>query len=176
MPKPISKAPSLPLPRNGDPANTLELCVRYGTTPVRRAILLGLLQFRDALRKLQVGDGFQWVDAAFLDDDRRIRNAPDCIRVVTFCYPSPVFNDPEYADLVATVTNRKATLAKFKVDHMPVLLTWAPRVLVKHTRVHSALLSCHQDNGTWKAPLELDLNTLAEDTTALQHLASLQHV
>ena len=41
------------------PATTLELCEQFATTPERKAILKGFLNFRALLHQLQIVDGFQ---------------------------------------------------------------------------------------------------------------------
>src|SRR5512139_2649288 len=100
MPIPALNADGVLPPHKGDPtsldgnspypATTLELCERFGTTPDRCAILKGFLELRQALRQLQIVDGFQWVDGPFLEDDRHHRKAPDHLQVVTFSHPSPL--------------------------------------------------------------------------------------
>ncbi len=156
------------------PTTTLELCMTFGTTPERRAVLNGFLAFRAALRRLQLVNGFQWVDGQFLEDDRRKKKGPDHIQVVTFCHPSPLFDDPQHAALVGTVKSRKKTRQQFHVDHMPVILSWPPETVIDHTRHWCGLLSHQRETGVWKGLLKLDLNTPSEDTAALQHLQSLE--
>jgi len=171
-------------PHDGDPTNqaggspypatTLELCQAFGKSAERRAILKGFLDLRAALRQLQLVNGFQWVDGHFLEDDRQKKKAPDHIQVVTFCHPSPLFDDPQYADLANTVKNRKKTRQQFRVDHMPVLLTWPPELVIDHTRHWCGLLSHQRETGVWKGLLKIDLDTISEDNAALQHLQSME--
>ncbi len=171
-------------PYDGDPTNqagsspylatTLELCEVFANTPERRAILKGFLELRAALRQLQIVNGFQWVDGQFLEDDRQKRTAPDHIQVVTFFHPSPHLENPEYADLADTIKNRKKTRTQFHVDHMPVLLSWPPELVIDHTRHWCSLLSHQRETGVWKGLLKIELNTISEDNAALQHLQSLE--
>ncbi len=119
-------------------------------------------------------NGFQWVDGHFLEDDRQKKKAPDHIQVVTFCHPSPVIDEPEYADLTGTLTNRKKTRDQFRVDHMPVLLTLPPEKMIDYTRFWCNLLSHQSKTGVWKGMLKIELNTVAEDNAALQHLRTLE--
>jgi hypothetical protein len=184
MPIPALNADGVLPPHNGDPANlganspysatTLELCEKFSATPERRAILKGFLELRQALRQLQIVDGFQWVDGPFLEDDRHQRKAPDHLQVVTFSHPSPLEKDPEFSELLASVTDRKAARSRFRVDHMPVRLSWPMHLIITHASHYCGRLSHQQETGVWKGLLKIDLNTVAEDQAALQHLASLE--
>jgi hypothetical protein len=185
MPIPALNSHGVLPPHQGNPADrvstspyqatTLELCVKFSKTPARRAILKGYLGLRTLLHHLQITNGFQWVDGTFLEDGRHPKQkSPDHIQVVTFCHPSPLFAEPEFSDLVETLTSRKATRTQFQVDHMPVLLSWPTETVIDHTRHWCGLLSHQRETGVWKGLLRIDLNTIADDTAALQHLASLE--
>lgn len=64
---------------------TRALCERFGSSEARRAILLGLLDLRAALRAAGVADGYQWINGSFTEDVEQTRGrAPQDIDVVTF--------------------------------------------------------------------------------------------
>jgi len=170
-------------PQDGDPANlnagspypatTLELCQTFGKTAHRRAILKGFLALRAALRQLQITNGFQWVDGHFLEQDHpKNRRPPDHIQVVTFFHPNETMEAPEHAALAAILRNRKKTRQQFRVDHMPVLLSWPPELVIEHTRHWCTLLSHQRETGIWKGLLKINLDTASDDSAALEHLQS----
>ena len=164
---PVTKADLSPFP-----ATTLELCQKFGTTPERRVILRGYLQFRARLSDLQVVDGFQWVDGHFLEDyEKRTHKSPDHIRVVTFYRASPLIADPNYARLFEPLRTGRATRANFHVDHNLVPLDWPAQCLIDATRFQSAMLS-HSDNGIWKGYVRINLHTPQDDSAAQEHLAA----
>ncbi len=153
------------------PATTLELCQKFGTTPERRVILRGYLQMRARLSDLQIVNGFQWVDGHFLEDyEKRTRKSPDHIRVVTFCHPSQLISDPNYARLFQPLKKCSDTRAAFHVEHSLIPLDWPANDIIEATRFQSAMLS-HSDNGVWKGYVRINLNTPQDDTAAVEHLA-----
>ncbi|MCE2811819.1 MAG: hypothetical protein LW850_15650 [Planctomycetaceae bacterium] len=50
------------------PCATLELCLRFGTSPQRRKIRWQFLDFRQRLADEGLTNGFQWLDGSFLED------------------------------------------------------------------------------------------------------------
>ena len=148
-------------------ATTRELADRFATTPERRTILRGFLEMRALMHRLQLVEGFQWVDGPFLEDDRcRNGRAPDHIQVVTFFHPSPLYDDPDYFAHFAPLKNARVTREKFCVDHGVVNLNWNPMEIIDWTRHWSALFSHQADTGIWKGMLCISLHTLEEDSAA----------
>lgn len=183
MPIPKFNGNGLLPPHNGeltDPASispylatTLELCQRFAGTPERRAILKGLLALRSSLGRLGFVSGFQWVSGDFLEDDRQHPKPPKHVQVVTFCHP-PESDDGHDAGLVAAIRSRKKTLQQFRVDHIPVYLTFAPELLVRYTHHWSERMSHQRETETRKGFVQIALNTTSEDNAALSHLESLE--
>ncbi len=156
------------------PATTTELCSRFGACPGRRAVLKGYLAMRGLMHQLEWVEGFQWVDAGFLEHEAKITGkAPDHIRVVTFAKDPAVWNDPVYADQFWSVRTRKATRATFSVDHVLVNLEWPIHQVIDHTRHWSALLS-NQRQGFWDGLLKIELNTIEDDAEAFAYLESVK--
>jgi hypothetical protein len=127
---------------------------------------------RARLSDLQIVDGFQWVDGHFLEAyEKRTRKPPENIRVVTFCIPSPMVTDPNYARLAEPLKKGRATRAAFHVDHSLIPLNWPAQDIIEATRFQSAILS-HSDNGVWKGYVRINLNTPDEDMAASEYLAA----
>lgn len=169
-------------PHNGDPADisgcspypatSLDLCTCFGQTSARRAILSGYLQLRAALHDLELTVGFQWIDGRFLEMDRGRRPEAEHIRVVTFYQPSPLLDDPQFAELKARVDDFQSSRSNFRVDHSFVNLDWPLTDLINQTRHYAGLLSHQSETGVWKGMLEISLNTPEIDAQALAHLVA----
>ncbi|MFH0902573.1 MAG: hypothetical protein V2A73_18235 [Pseudomonadota bacterium] len=64
-----------------------ELVLRFNASAERRAILTGLLDFRQALHSIGLVRGFQWLDGSFLENVELTESRPPRdIDVVTFFY------------------------------------------------------------------------------------------
>ena len=153
------------------PATALETCEKYGFSPDRREILRGWLNFRELLRSLGHGSGFQWIDGSFLEDVERRRGlSPQDLDVVSFLPPSPPAIDPA---ILLVITNQSLTKANYKVHHIIVRLNWPGETIIEYTRFWCGLFSHSKDDGAWKGMLKVDLNTKLNDDAARQHLDSL---
>ena len=76
-------------PTGGDrspyPASLLDVVMRFSTSPERRTILQGLLDYRAALHRMGLVSGFQWLDGSFLENIELLESrSPRDIDVVTF--------------------------------------------------------------------------------------------
>ena len=62
-----------------------ELVIRFGTSAIRRRLLLGLLDYRKALYRAGISGGFQWVSGSFVEDvENRKGRGPADIDIATF--------------------------------------------------------------------------------------------
>jgi hypothetical protein len=180
MPIPDFNAHGLLPPYAGDPtkfgatspyqATTLELCMKFATSPKRCSILRGFLAFRHRLQLLRITDGYQWVNGPFLERDGKRSGGPDHIQVVTFCHPSPLLDDPSYCDLFETLKSARKTRAEFSVEHGFVPLSFGANDLINWTRHWAAQLSHQKETGLWKGHLKVDLDTPEVDAASLKHL------
>lgn len=176
--------PHLGDPRKRDeltpfPATSEEVCLRFGTSAERTAILTGWLGFRKELTALGITDGFQWLDGSFLENiEASEGRPPNDLDVVTF-FVSPVGIDPKdlrdlQIKIVATLPeffDRTASKARFKLDHFPIHLGAPGPALVENTRYWAGLFS-HNRNNVWKGMLRIELNTPVSDTTAWKLLTA----
>lgn len=149
-----------------------ELCDRFATSPDRKRILDGFLNFRAELFGLGI-KGFQWLDGSFLEDIEAVEGrSPKDIDAVTFvAEPS----DPAVLD---TTLNPRTDLwvpdqtkATYFVDHYHVSLGGAAERLVKRARYWYALFA-HRRDGQWKGMLEVELRSEADDDAARLILGS----
>src|SRR6478735_7819025 len=82
--------PHLGNPTNGDDlspykCSSLDLCLKFATSPKRIEILKGLLAFRKKLTEFGVINGFQWLDGSFLENiEISERRNPNDLDLVTF--------------------------------------------------------------------------------------------
>jgi hypothetical protein len=107
----------------------------------------------------------------FLEHDRLHPKPPDHIQAVTFCHIPDAFHDSHYADSVATITSRKKTRQQFHVDHMPVLLSWSPDLMLARTNHWQGMMSHQASSDLWVGFLKVDLNTALEDAAPRQRLS-----
>jgi hypothetical protein len=143
-----------------------ELCDRFATSPVRKTILEGFLNFRRELQRLGI-QGFQWLDGSFLEDiETQEGRDPRDIDVVTFVSvpADPVVLNTMFIPQMGLWDPRR-TKSDFFVDHYLVSLGSRPDLIVKQTRYWYALF-CHRRDGQWKGMLELDLSNEADDDAA----------
>lgn len=182
MPIPEFDANSVLPPHLGDPRDasqlspypctTVELCQRFGTTPQRRAILRGLLAFRQRIGQLDVVDGFQWLDGSFLEDVEMLENRPpNDMDVVTFYRKSGPEFEQNVMDHFPEFRDRHLSKANYRLDHFPVDVTADPFLTVEFARYWIGLFS-HRRSRVWKGMLSIGLNTMDEDNRALAILES----
>ncbi len=167
-------------PHLGDPTNpgelspypctTLDLCQRFGTSPERRAILQGLLNFRDRLRSEGLTNGFQWLDGSFLEDtETREGRAPKDLDLVTVYWGY----DPDFQTRLASkfpaFANRSLSKGTYGLDHYNLDAGFSPAMVLDVTR-YWILLFSHNRQGIWKGMLRIELDTPAEDVGARQEL------
>jgi hypothetical protein len=161
------------------PCTSIELCNKLGTSDERCKILLGFLELRQSLRTLGIKNGFHWLDGSFTENVERTRNsAPRDIDVVTFLEPAnlPTPLSKPMADTLVVLQDRDATRKQFRVDHIVVqLVSTSDRTkdatrLVDVTRYWFGLFSHRRNDDVWKGMLRLSLDTVADDTQALNSL------
>ena len=94
-----------------------DIVSRFGDTPMRRQILSGFLDFRSALHRAELVQGFQWVNGSFVTDITTIEGRePRDIDVVTFFHlPTGYTQDAfhrAYSDLFDRARNRSGGLSR----------------------------------------------------------------
>lgn len=141
--------------RSPYPVPLLDVVMRFATSPDRRVILHGLLDFRAALHRMGLVSGFQWLDGSFLEHVELLeKRPPRDIDVVTFLdapaafAPAPPDND---------ALRRAPAKARFKVDSYFVeLAATPPRDLTLLSAYWYSVWS-HRRTAEWKGFLQIDM-------------------
>ena len=154
--------------------NPLELVDRFFTSAWRGQLLLGLIQFRDALRGEGIVSGLQWIDGSFTEDVEKRGAQPRDIDVVTVLErPAAVANDADWVAFVNAhaggIFSRDANKANFNVDSLWIDLGVRPRVLVGRAAYWYGLFSHQRVTFQWKGMLSIDLGS--DDAPARARLA-----
>lgn len=144
---------------------------RFATSAERIGILLGLIQYRQALRDFGFSRGFQWIDGSFVEDIEQIRGRPPKdIDVITFAR-RPALSPTEFRDKVQKHLGLfipKDTRRQFKCDGYLVELDKEPAILVDDARYWFGLFSHQRATSLWKGMLRVDLES--DDVLALELL------
>lgn len=152
------------------PCTTLDLCQRLGTSPERRTILTGFLDFRERLRNEGLTHGFQWVDGSFLEDvETRDGRPPNDLDVVTVYWGYDAAFQRDLVGRFPEVASPTLSKARFSLDHYPFDAGFHPELTLDQTR-YWILLFSHNRLGVWKGMLRIELNTPAEDAAARHEL------
>lgn len=150
-----------------------EFAVRFATSPPRAEILQGLLNYRDALRNIGVGTGFQWLDGSFVEDVEQIRGRPpQDIDVVTFGYSPSLADINAYKQWFAAniaLFDRNQTKPAYDCDAFYVDLRKRPDFLVDDARYWFGLFAHQRDTALWKGMVQVPLQS--DDAAALAYVA-----
>lgn len=151
-----------------------DVVLRFATTPRRREIVEGWLEFRSALHANGVVQGFQWLDGSFAEDiEVTERRPPNDIDVVTFYRLSDGDSQAMLAARLGALTDKKLVKQLYKVDNYWVHLGMEPARLVQLSTYWYSMWS-HRRTDAWKGFLQVDLAP-AEDgiaRMALEHFVT----
>ena len=171
--------PHLGDPRHPDqlspfPATSKEVCDKFSSSPERRVILQGWLDFRKQLTHMKIVNGFQWLDGSFMEDIEASEARPphDLDLITFFSLPSGMSSAQFIANTQGSLPeffDRDLSKLNFHLDHFPVYLDTGGETLVDTTRYWTGLFS-HRRNAVWKGMLRVELNTVTDDTDAAQIL------
>jgi len=183
MPIPTFNLDGVLPPHSGNPtsaanvspyqATPLEVGPALGTSPERRAVLIGWLALRRLLRQAGFLQAVQSVDGSFVEDIEAAESRPPAdVDVVTFFWPP----DPAFTARVATAHPEFVDHARIKrdyrCDHYFVNLGINPLATVDAAAFWCGLFS-HRRDGVWKGLLRVDLGAQSDDD-ALQQWISQQ--
>ena len=155
-------SPALPTDLSPYTANMCEVIARFGGTPERKAILVGLLNFRQALRARGLTEGFQWIDGSFVENVEVSRGRPPAdIDLVTFVRPpEDLKNDSQWASFVKATPelfNPRETKRRYLCDAYLVDLDGRGEILVENTKYWFGLFSHQRETSLWKGMLKVPL-------------------
>src|SRR5262249_55533228 len=143
----------------------------FATSPERRAILQGLLDFRAALHRMGLVGGFQWLDGSFMEHVELLeKRAPRDIDVVTFLDALPATFAPTAPDDPGL--SHAPAKARFKVDSYLVELDATPPRDLTLLSAYWYSVWSHRRTAEWKGFLQIDLAP-HEDATAQVWLSAL---
>jgi hypothetical protein len=153
-----------------------DLVLRFGTSPQRRQILDGFLDYRSRLHATGLRTGFQWLDGSFLENIELIESrSPNDLDVVTFFSLAP--GDTQLAaqsrapDAFPRNSHERAVFkATFFVDPYLVDLG-APSVRLVQSSTYWYSLWSHRRDASWKGYLQVGLDP-TEDASAAIHLST----
>ena len=73
---PIDPTTPTAVERSPYPVSLKDLVLRFGTSPERKAILTGFLEYRAILHQFGVQHGFQWLDGSFMEEIEILEGRP----------------------------------------------------------------------------------------------------
>lgn len=136
-----------------------EFVLRYAHSDERRAILRGLLAYREKLREVGIIEGFQWVDGSFVEDvEAKHGRPPNDIDIVTFA-SRPTGNN-NWRELVTQNTelfDPNLSKEKYICDAYFVDLNSPPIHIVNSTRYWFGLFSHQRESCLWKGMIEIPI-------------------
>ncbi|SFM70294.1 DUF6932 family protein [Marinobacter zhejiangensis] len=135
-----------------------QFCEQLGTTPERRAILSGLLDFRQALHQAGVVQGFQWLDGSFMEQVEVTEGrAPRDVDVVTFFYLPAGETQGSLAGRAQTLFDHSRLKQVYNVDaYFSILGQPLSSPMVKQISYWYSLWS-HRRDGLWKGFVQVSL-------------------
>lgn len=156
--------------RSPYPVALKDVVMRFSTSPARRAVLKGLLDYRATLHRIGYTSGFQWLDGSFIEEVEVLEaRAPRDIDVVTFTH------DPKNVTLSdddALLLEHDAAKAAFKVDSYILELDQISRRELTFWSAYWYSMWSHRRNQAWKGFLQIELAPL-DDAEAYSWLSRL---
>jgi len=146
-----------------------DLVASFGTTPERKRILVGYLNYRVELKSKGIVSGFQWIDGSFTENAELTKGRPPGdIDIITFGVRPAVVSD--YDSWVLFVKTNMHLFdpgnAKeaFNCDAYYVDLSIPPKFVVSLTAYWFGLFSHQRETFIWKGLLEISLDDADEET------------
>lgn len=144
-----------------------ELVTRFGTTPERKTLLRGFLNYRVKMKSLGFSDGFQWIDGSFVEDiESTMQRPPADIDLVTFSALPGCINSEEdwdqFLEENQVLFEPELSKGEFLCDPYYINIHTHPIYLIQQTRYWFGLFTHQRSTSLWKGILEIDL---AEDET-----------
>lgn len=134
----------------------LDVIMRFATSPERRQVLLGFLDYRAALHGMGLVNGFQWLDGSFTEQVETLeRRPPRDIDVVTFLHTPDDFAP---SDAQLEILDHDTAKASFLVDSYIVELNFLPLEAIVQQSAYWYSMWSHRRNQAWKGYLQIDLN------------------
>lgn len=176
LPPFVGTDPTLAAARSPYSSSMIEVAQRFGTSPRRREILTGLLQYRDELRRVGIGVAFQWLAGSFVENPGR---EPNDVDVVTF-YAATLQElqtlqhaDPARWQWAKQLANPQFTKPHFHYDGYMVNILGDGRALVGGTHYWYGLFSHQRASLAWKGMIQVEFSDPNDDVSAQDLVASM---
>jgi len=154
-------------------ADILTFIRRFATSAPRAALLVGLLDYRQALRSAGVLSGFQWIDGSFVENVEVTRGRPPGdIDLVTFA-PAPDMGkystDAEFDAWVnkfGELFDPDRAKARFGCDAFFIDMLKRPELLIDDTRYWFGFFSHQRATSLWKGMIQVPMNSNDDEAHA----------
>lgn len=170
LPPFVGDTPVVPAAMSPYPTTMSALVRRFATSKERLEILVGLLNYRTALRSIGIVDGFQWIDGSFVEHAEQTRNRPPAdVDIVTFAI-RPTGDPAAWRTLVAdnpALFAPPRSKQTYRCDAYFVDLGRNPALIVNDTRYWFGLFSHQRNTSLWKGMLAVDLVSDDDEARAL---------
>jgi len=136
-----------------------EVVRNFGTSKDRRAILAGLLEYRQELYSLSVLSGFQWLDGSFMENIEVLDNrSPNDVDVVTFFSLPAGVTQADLFSQAHHLFHVKTSKARFRVDGYPMILSQAMEEYNVHMVAYWYSMWSHTRKSRWKGFVRVNLD------------------
>lgn len=133
----------------------------------RKALLDGLILFRQELHKLEITKGFQWINGSFLENIEKTEGRPpNDIDSVIFIEE---FNVEKIFEMQNFLKDKDSLKKKFKIDSYHEWICELPLKDIVRTTTYWYSMWSHTRDHQWKGFVEIDLNP-DEDIQLLNYL------
>lgn len=163
LPPFLGETPILKSNRSPYKTTLYEFVKAFGTTPERKLILKGLLNYRLDLKAVGINDGMQWVGGSLTENCEVLANrAPNDIDVVTFSH-NTFTNEAEGEKLIRSrpeLFDSNECKIKYQCDSYFIALSYFrfAKDIIKESNYWYGLLSHQRETYLWKGILEISLN------------------
>ncbi|MGR5061988.1 DUF6932 family protein [Photobacterium sp. DNB22_13_2] len=140
-----------------------EFVAHFATSPERKLLLRGFINYRLKMKGLGFSTGFQWIDGSFVEDVETTRKRPPAdIDFVTFSeLPASVQSEDDWNQLFddnQDLFDTDVSKTEFMCDAYYVNIRTNPLYLIEQTRYWFGLFSHQRSTSLWKGILEIDLS------------------
>lgn len=151
-----------------------EIVMELGTTPFRKRLLQGLLNYRRLLGTLGYTHGLQFIDGSFVENvEARESRSPGDIDIFSFLVrPTKYQTDPQlwqntgYQEWATEIVDRGKNKSRFGLDTYAIAIDQqSPLNVINETVYWYSLFSHKRISHDWKGFLRVSLNA-ADDQSA----------
>ncbi|PSV14950.1 DUF6932 family protein [Photobacterium kishitanii] len=151
-----------------------EFVAHFATSPERKLLLRGFLNYRSKMKGLGFSSGFQWIDGSFVEDVEKIKGrAPADIDFVTFSeLPESIQSKDDWDQLFyenQDLFDTDISKTEFMCDAYYVNIRTNPISLINQTRYWFGIFSHQRSTSLWKGILEIDFDE--DESDALRFIA-----